>query len=162
MVAAHPVLGTGPGTFETVYNRLKPAGWERKWSAHNLWLNFAAETGLLGLLAILWVVLVAVREWVRAGRTLPPRADPIRPIVTGVLIGLFVDQWGDNTLLSVSTMSGFLLLLAMMVTPPPAVRAPEAAGDAGAREGGTRGRGPLERPMPVGAARAQSREEGSS
>src|SRR5205807_2213243 len=154
--------GTGPGTLGTVCNRLKPAGWERKWSAHNLWLNFAAETGLLGLLAILWVVLAAVREWVRAGRTLPPRADPVRPIVTGVLIGLFVDQWGDNTLLSVSTMSGFLLLLAMMVTPPPAVPAPEAAGDAGAREGGTRGRAPGERPMPVGAARAQSREEGSS
>src|SRR5438132_2968336 len=101
MVAAHPVLGTGPGTFETVYNRLKPAGWERKWSAHNLWLNFAAETGLLGLLAILWVVLVAVREWVRAGRALPPRAAPIRPIGTGVLIGLFADHWGDSTLLSV-------------------------------------------------------------
>jgi O-antigen ligase len=146
IIEAHPVLGTGPGTFQTVYDRAKPAGLERKWSAHNLWLNFATETGFLGLASVLWVVLIGIREWVKAGRQRSPGVDPIRPIVTGVLIGLFVDQCGDNTLLSVSTISGFWLLLAMMVIPPGVPRAAEA------HEGGAPGRASVTRPLPVGAA----------
>jgi putative inorganic carbon (HCO3(-)) transporter len=117
IVQAHPLLGTGPGTFQVMFNQRKPIGFERKWSAHNLWLHYAVETGLLGLLSILWVVSAAGREWVRSGRLAPSRLDPLRPTITAVSIGLLIDQCGDNTLLSVSTISGAWLLLALLVVP---------------------------------------------
>jgi O-antigen ligase len=124
MVGAHPFLGTGPGTFQTVFPEQKLASGERKWSAHNLWLNYTVETGLLGLLSILWVLAVAGREWVRSGRQAaraigPLSGDPLWPAITAVVIGVLVDQCGDNTLLSVSTVSGFWLLLAFLVVPLP-------------------------------------------
>jgi putative inorganic carbon (hco3(-)) transporter len=118
IVASHPLLGTGPGTFQTMFNQRKPAGFERKWSAHNLWLHYAVETGLVGLLSILWIVYVAGREWARSGRLPLAGQDPFRPTITAASIGLLVDSCGDNTLLSVSTVSGAWLLLALLVVAP--------------------------------------------
>ncbi len=117
IVESHPLLGTGPGTFQTMFNQRKPAGFERKWSAHNLWLHYAVETGLLGLLSILSVVYAAGRAWARSGRLTPAGQDPLRPSITAASIGLLVDSCGDNTLLSVSTISGAWLLLALLVVP---------------------------------------------
>ena len=124
LAVAHPILGTGPGTFQTVFPEQKLASGERKWSAHNLWLNYTVETGFLGLLSILWVLGVAAREWVRSGRRaaraiVSSGGDPLWPTITAVVIGVLVDQCGDNTLLSVSTVSGFWLLLAFLVVPLP-------------------------------------------
>jgi len=134
MVGAHPLLGTGPGTFETVFPEQKLASGERKWSAHNLWLNYTVETGLLGLLSILWVLAVAGREWVRSGRRAAraigsPGGDPFWPAITAVVIGVLVDQCGDNTLLSVSTVSGFWLLLAFLAVPLPSLIHPRGSGE---------------------------------
>jgi O-antigen ligase len=119
LIRAHPLLGTGPGTFQTVFNRRKPPNLERKWSAHNLWLHYAVETGLVGLAALLWAVFAAGREWVRVGRRPGGGADPLRPVITALALGLVVDQCGDNTLLSVSTITGAWLVLALLVTPAP-------------------------------------------
>jgi O-antigen ligase len=119
IVRSYPLFGTGPGTFSIVYNERKPAGFERKWSAHNLGLHYAVETGLLGFASILWIVYTAAREWTRAGRSVPRDTDPYRLSITALTIALVVDQLGDNTLLSVSTISGAWLLLAFLVVPPP-------------------------------------------
>ena len=118
IVESHPLLGTGPGTFQTMFNQRKPAGFERKWSAHNLWLHYAVETGLVGLFSILWIVYVAGREWARSGHLPLAGQDPFRPTITAASIGLLVDSCGDNTLLSVSTVSGAWLLLALLVVAP--------------------------------------------
>ncbi len=58
-IIKHPLLGVGIGNFPTVLSQhtdLAKAGS----SAHNLYLNIAAEIGLIGLLAslgILWTIL---------------------------------------------------------------------------------------------------------
>ena len=135
MVQAHPLLGTGPGTFQTVFDQWKPPGLERKWSAHDLWLNYTVETGLLGLLGILWVICTAAREWVRWGRRAAPGGDPLMPTVIAVVIGVLVNQCGDNTLLSVSTISGFWLLLAFLVVPFPTPAPRRESGDGGPNDG---------------------------
>ena len=119
IVESHPLLGTGPGTFQTMFNQRKPARLQQKWSAHNLWLHYAVETGLLGLLSVLWIVYAAGREWARSGRLIPVGQDPLRPTITAAAIGLLVDSCGDNTLLSVSTIAGAWLILAMLVVPLP-------------------------------------------
>lgn len=119
MVAAHPWLGTGPGTFKTVFDQVRPEGLGTKWSAHNLWLHFAAETGLLGLLSIIWVVVVATRDGFRPEHGWGPETETAQPIVAAMWFGLLANQFGDNTLVSVSTIAGFLLLMAMLVVPSP-------------------------------------------
>lgn len=68
----HPVLGVGPGQFsrhyvqayardpETGFRDLPPGDWR----AHSLYLEIAAETGLIGLAAFLAIVLVLLhRLW---------------------------------------------------------------------------------------------------
>ncbi len=52
MIAAHPVLGTGAGTFGTSFGPYATAGWTA--AAHNAFLQTAAETGIPGL--ILFVI----------------------------------------------------------------------------------------------------------
>jgi O-antigen ligase len=118
MIGAHPLLGTGFGTFLTAYERWKDPGTLAEPFAHNLPLNILVEIGLLGLLGGLWVAVVAAREWMRWGRRAPPGADPWRVVVTALWIGLLVEELGDNTLFSISTSAGVWLLLAWLVTAP--------------------------------------------
>lgn len=70
---ANPILGVGTGAFEWQYPRYAQVGYTR--SAHNTYLEFAAESGLPALvltiaLAVGWLARAAQRE-------LPP--DPNRP-----------------------------------------------------------------------------------
>lgn len=116
VIRAHPLLGTGPGTFLRDFTRRRPEAAERKWSAHNLWLHYTVETGLLGLGSLLWIAAVAVRQGARTGRRVPPE-DAVQLCVGAMLVGLLVDQFGDNTVLSISTVSGVWLLLALLVVP---------------------------------------------
>lgn len=61
--ADHPILGVGLNNYKYYYQQYaKPLGWDNRReerSAHNLYLETAAETGLIGLAAFLAVVGVA-------------------------------------------------------------------------------------------------------
>jgi O-antigen ligase len=116
MIAEHPYLGTGFGTFETAYEAKKDPKMSPEPFAFNLWLNLAVETGLLGLAAVLWIAGTAVREWMRAEDRF---TDPLRTVIGALWIGLLVDQFADNTLFSISTSAGLWLLLALLVVPRP-------------------------------------------
>jgi O-antigen ligase/Tfp pilus assembly protein PilF len=67
LIAQHPWLGTGPGTFADSYQRVQSDGAYARY-AHNLYLQMAAETGLAGLAAFL--ALAGSLAWcaVRSGR----------------------------------------------------------------------------------------------
>lgn len=121
MVAARPVLGSGFGTFEQVYNDWKSPQMSSEPFAFNLALNIAVETGVAGLAAAVWIAVTAAVEWIRAGRRLVP-VDPLRPTIVALWIGLLVDQLADNTIFSISTSAALWLLLALLVTPSPGVR----------------------------------------
>jgi O-antigen ligase len=112
MIAAHPLLGTGFGTFERAYSRVKGPDMSPEPFAFNLWLNLAVETGLPGLVAALTIAGTAVRVW-RRGRGGPP--DPMRPIISALWAGLLVDQFADNTLFSISTSAAPWFLLALVI-----------------------------------------------
>lgn len=71
MFAAHPVLGVGAGNYDAAYARFTPslACWpEGQGQAHNYYINAAAETGALGLLAFLAVVAALLWLGWRASR----------------------------------------------------------------------------------------------
>jgi O-antigen ligase len=91
MLAAHPVLGTGAGTFVVVVKALVPAGTSAE-PVHNLLLLIAAETGLVGGLAAACLVLaIAWRAWQRR------RQASTAEIIWGlVLLGLLVTGLFDH------------------------------------------------------------------
>ena len=52
MVEAHPWLGVGMGNYQVVYPKYRLVNWESPLGhAHNVYLNVAAETGVIGLSA---------------------------------------------------------------------------------------------------------------
>jgi O-antigen ligase len=122
MIASHPLLGTGFGTFEQAYGQVKTPEMSPEPFAFDLALNVAVETGILGLFAALWLAAVAVKDWMNQGRRGPPGAESFRPIISALWMGLLVDQLADNTLFSISTSAALWLLLAFLVTPTTAAR----------------------------------------
>ncbi|MYE26389.1 MAG: O-antigen ligase family protein [Chloroflexi bacterium] len=63
MAQAHPFVGVGLGNYAEVYEDYRLINWEEALGhAHNLYLNFLAETGVVGLLAYLafWLIIFRV------------------------------------------------------------------------------------------------------
>lgn len=63
---AHPLLGSGAGTYEVYWNRNRPNP-SRVRDAHNLYLEMLAELGPLGLALLLGAFLLPVAAAVRRG-----------------------------------------------------------------------------------------------
>jgi O-antigen ligase len=62
MIAAHPFLGTGPGSFSALFPAWQPPGIEvRFFQAHNDYLQYIAELGLTAAAIILWIVVILTR-----------------------------------------------------------------------------------------------------
>jgi len=69
-VVGHPVFGSGPGTFATVYARVKPPDAEMAKLTHNDYLQQASDSGALaGVLFLLMIggVLIATRRLWKSG-----------------------------------------------------------------------------------------------
>ncbi len=70
MGAQRPLLGVGPGNFETVYETTKPDAWARTMGhAHNEWFQEWATSGLPGVLAFTWLLFVVTRALWQRRRT---------------------------------------------------------------------------------------------
>jgi O-antigen ligase len=58
MIGDYPLLGTGPGTFATVFTKYQPAGLSRHYTmAHNDYLHFTSEVGLPLIAVFSWMVI---------------------------------------------------------------------------------------------------------
>jgi len=56
ITCAHPVLGTGPGTFSVPYRKLKAPASEMTRLVHNNYLEQASDSGLIGFLSFLALI----------------------------------------------------------------------------------------------------------
>jgi hypothetical protein len=97
MLSDHPLLGVGIGNYVPLYPAYNLPGWEDPMGhAHNHYLNVAAETGLLGLVAYLWFLLASLwNGWRSVSRT----REQWRGItlgILGVLGALAVHSLFDN------------------------------------------------------------------
>jgi O-antigen ligase len=114
--AAHPILGTGYGTFSRAWPRYRPAHDTRDVpTAHNLYLNFAVETGLVGLagfLAFLGVALGGLWRRVVSARG-DPHTEGLWSACFAAAVAMLVHQLFDGTVASVHMGFGFLALLAL-------------------------------------------------
>ena len=55
--------GTGLAGFAQAFESFRPAGYTEKLIyPHNIFLNFWTETGLPGLLAVLWIMVLAIKH----------------------------------------------------------------------------------------------------
>ncbi|MBB3083603.1 O-antigen ligase family protein [Geodermatophilus sabuli] len=119
MVVDHPVLGVGPGNFLlTTPDYLRRLGLDSlPLAPHNLYLEAAAEGGLLGLLA--WLLLVGAaalvalraRHFARAGGSAMGQAAPL-PLANAVLAALL--GWSVASIfLHMATLRSFLLVAAL-------------------------------------------------
>lgn len=79
MIAAHPVTGTGAGTFGTSFGPYATAGWTA--AAHNAFLQTAAETGIPGLILF---VLALGSVFFSLVRSLRGGVDGALPLVAAV------------------------------------------------------------------------------
>lgn len=124
MIRARPLLGTGFGTFGKAYREWKSPDMLPEPFAYDLALNIIVETGLVGLLAALWVAVAGAYAWLSWGDRAPPAMAAVRPVVAALWIVLLVDQLVDNTLFSISTSAGLWLLLAFLAVSPVPIRRP--------------------------------------
>jgi O-antigen ligase len=103
MVRDHPLLGTGYGTFLQAWPQYhSDPALDGKPTAHNIFLNFAAETGLLGLAAFLAVLAAGFAGlWrrVQAARG-APRDLALWAAVFAATVAIMVQQLFDGTVLS--------------------------------------------------------------
>jgi putative inorganic carbon (HCO3(-)) transporter len=65
MFMDHPLAGVGPGAYGIALRSYRDLAFARDHvtTAHNLYLNIAAEMGALGVLAAVWLILTLARRW---------------------------------------------------------------------------------------------------
>ena len=90
--AAHPLFGTGPGTFQRPYARLKSPDSEMARLAHNDYLEQFSDSGILGGLAYTAWILLAL---IVAGKRLWRSDDHFSFAIFLGLVGWFAQGFGE-------------------------------------------------------------------
>ncbi len=100
MVRRFPLTGTGPFSFSLLYAHLRlPDGDAVAYHAHDIYLTLLAETGIVGLLAMLAAWLRFGREWARRFAVADARARILSGAIVAGLIGTLVQGLIDTSTL---------------------------------------------------------------
>lgn len=92
---SHPLLGTGPGTFQRPYAKLKSPEAEMARLTHNDYLEQFSDSGVPGGLTYLaWISLALAT----IGRRLWQRGDPLSVAIFGGLLAWFIQGLGEFSL----------------------------------------------------------------
>ena len=92
MIAAHPLLGIGPGNFHFAYPRtMRPTAWAEPllYHSHNVFLDFAVFLGLGGLVLFISLLAAFFRTSWRLLRALPSSEERV------LLVGLMAAAVGS-------------------------------------------------------------------
>jgi len=99
LAASHPVLGTGPGSFESEFVSAKPESVRLHYQhAHNDWAELFAEFGLLGGAAWAGLVLLALVAAWRSMRGVSPTGQGLAFGGMFALLSLCLHGWVDFNL----------------------------------------------------------------
>lgn len=117
MWADHPWLGVGIGNYAVAYPSYALPRWQEPLGhAHNVYLNFGAETGLVGLVAYgaLWLAFVAQALRSLASRslfTVAVGAGILGALVHATVHNMFDNLWVQHVYLVLSLLLGSLAVL---------------------------------------------------
>jgi O-antigen ligase len=92
VISAHPITGVGPGSYAIVYKRYLPESLDDQWlyKVHNEYLLRAAETGVMGGVAWVLLLIVGFRQARRVSRI---DSDVVRTLGLGWSAGLLAVAW---------------------------------------------------------------------
>lgn len=113
MTSDYPLFGVGPGLFGRAFRDYRnPAlAQDKLASAHNAYLNTAAETGLAGVVVSLWLAFVLGRIWYQRWRNAPSLSARLRLEASlAALLGI-----GVHSLVDVFTITPVVLLILVLV-----------------------------------------------
>lgn len=113
----HPVLGVGPGQFAKFYSQRygNEIGTKRLHSnrrAHNLYLEIAADMGIVGLTAFMMIPLFIVHRLWQMRRRLRKIRPDLAHLATAILLGLF-GYFGTAVFLQLSYQRYYWFILAL-------------------------------------------------
>ncbi|MFO7985494.1 MAG: O-antigen ligase family protein, partial [Desulfatiglandaceae bacterium] len=120
MTLERPVLGSGPGTFSTRFTQYQPPGIVGRYTmAHNDYLHFISETGLVLVPIIAWMIIVFYRK---GFHKLKHPSRLVRGTTLGAMSGvtaILVHSIFDFNLHIPANALLFTVLTAMVVSPIP-------------------------------------------
>lgn len=105
----HPVLGVGPGLYGRAFRDYRDPllARDKLASAHNVYLNTAAETGLIGAAVALWLGVTLLRSWWKLWQAAPSRPRKLRlEAALAALLGI-----GIHSLVDVFTITPISLII---------------------------------------------------
>ena len=121
MIAQHPLLGTGPGTFAFAFTRHQPPGLSAQFNmAHNDYLHVISEVGLPVTAIIIWMLIALYRK---GFKKLKNRSRQVRGVTLGAMSGitaLLVHSFFDFNLHIPANAILFAVLAALVAAPLPA------------------------------------------
>ncbi len=85
IIKDHPWIGTGPGTFGSIYPMYKTALTEEAAAVHNNFLQMWSDSGVLAFVAFAALWIIAVRDAFRLART--RAGDVAAAAICGALVG---------------------------------------------------------------------------
>lgn len=93
---AHPVAGVGFGTYGTVKRQYLPPDWDG-WLAmvHTRYLLILAETGTVGLVALIFLYMMVLRCAHRGIGEIAPEFRPVQVALVAALVALYWEQAWD-------------------------------------------------------------------
>ncbi len=111
LAAAHPLTGVGPGLFGPAFRAVRDPliVQDKLASAHNVYLNTAAETGVFGVVVALWLAWAFGRAWWRQRQAAEGGRQFRLDVCFAALVGL-----GIHSLADVFTITPIVLLIALL------------------------------------------------
>ncbi len=96
VIQAHPFVGVGPGAYAHVFKDYIGDGFEGwVYSVHNVYLLRAAELGIVGAIAWVWLLVAGLRTALRATTSSSPEIVAFAMGIAGTIVGLAFEMYWD-------------------------------------------------------------------
>ncbi len=114
VIRDHPLFGVGLGAYASIVGRYEPPSTVQLTGPnphpHNVFLNMAAEVGIIGLIIFLWIVAAGIRR----GLATLHEAPEIKGATLAATVGMLVSEHRDSILMTFHMSTALWLVLALL------------------------------------------------